>query len=171
MSNLMKACPECCKTEREKTVCNCGHSFVLKPLDKTRKSKRIAMRCNRALESPSKTMTRHEQVRAYTAKKRALENQSETMARREQDRAYTAKKRALETPSETITRREEDRVYTAKKRAISVSIDNAIASFQSKAKMGPDFVCTVCHHMMYKQNVVPCKISCFSNRGFIITIH
>ena len=84
MPNLTKACPECCKTVNvKKTVCNCGHSFALKPkvsLDKTRKSKRIAMRCNRALESPSKTMTRREQVRSYTAKKRALENQSETMA-------------------------------------------------------------------------------------------
>ena len=76
MPNLTKACPECCKTVNvKKTVCNCGHSYALKPnvsLDKTRKSKRIAMRCNRALESPSKTMTRHEQVRTYTAKKRAL---------------------------------------------------------------------------------------------------
>ena len=42
---------------------------------------------------------------------------------------------------------------------MNVSIDNAIASFQSKAKMGPDFVCTVCHRMMYKQNVVPCNTS------------
>ena len=25
--------------------------------------------------------------------------------------------------------------------------------------MGPDFVCTVCHRMMYKQNVVPCNTS------------
>ena len=50
------------------------------------------MRYKQALESPSKTMTRREQVRTYTAKKRALETPSETMARREQDRLYTAKR-------------------------------------------------------------------------------
>ena len=35
--------------------------------------------------------------------------------------------------------------------------ESAIASFLCKVKMGPDFVCTCCHRMMYKQNVVPCN--------------
>ena len=40
-----------------------------------------------------------------------------------------------------------------------VAIDNAIYNFQLKAKMGPDLVCTVCHRMMYKQNILPCNKS------------
>ena len=113
------------------------------------------VRSKQALESPCETMARREQVRAHTAKKRALESPCETMARCEQVQAHTPKKRALESPSETIARREQIRVNTAKRRALPVAIDNAIGNFQSKAKMGPDFVCTVCHRMMYKQNVIP----------------
>ena len=108
---------------------------------------------SRALESPDESMTRREQIRTNTAKKRELESPDKTMARREQDKTYAAKKRELESPDETMGRREQDRTYTAKKRALSVSTDVAIANFQSKAKMGPDFVCTVFHRMMYKQNV------------------
>ena len=74
------------------------------------------------------------------------------MARREQDRTYTVKKRALEVKVK-LARHEQDQTYTAKKRALGVSTDVAIASSQSKAKMAPYFVCTICHRMMCKQNV------------------
>ena len=209
MSNLVKVCPECCASVNvKKTVCDCGHKFVFKSkvsFDSVRKSKRVAMRRKRALESPTETMDRREQDRANTKKrralespcetmdrreqdrantekkralespcetmdrreqdrantekKRALETPCETMDRREQDRANTKKKRALETPCETMDRREHDRTNTAKKRALPVTTNNAIANFLSKTKMGPDFVCTICHRMMYKQNVIPCNKS------------
>ena len=46
-----------------------------------------------------------------------------------------------------MARREQDQVNTAKRRALPIAIDNAISNFQWKAKMGPDFVCTVCHRI------------------------
>ena len=113
----------------------------------------------KALESPSQRMARREQNKTYTASKRALESPSERMARREQHRTYSAKKKALESPSQRMARREQERIYAAKKRAMNISIDNAIATFYSKAKMGPDYVCTICHRLMYKQTVVPCNKS------------
>ena len=52
-ANLMKACPKCCENINvKKSLCDCGHTFVLKrkaSIDATRKSKRIAMRSGRAL--------------------------------------------------------------------------------------------------------------------------
>ena len=42
-----------------------------------------------------------------------------------------------------------------KKRALVVPMEKCIADFQSKVKQGPEFVCTCCHRMMYKQTVVP----------------
>ena len=102
------------------------------------------------------SMARREQDKSNTAKKRALESPSESMARHDQDKSNTAKKRAVEIPSKSMARHEQDRVNTAKRRALSVAIDNAISNFLLKARMGPDFVCTVCHCIMYKQNVVPC---------------
>ena len=43
----------------------------------------------------------------------------------------------------------------AKKRASTVTVENAIAAFRSKVKLGPEFVCMCCHRMMYKQTVIP----------------
>ena len=34
-------------------------------------------------------------------------------------------------------------------------MDKCIADFQTKVKEGPEFVCTCCHRMMYRQTVVP----------------
>ena len=41
----------------------------------------------------------------------------------------------------------------------SVPIEKAISTFQLKTKLGPEFVCTCCHRMMYKRSVVPCNRS------------
>ena len=43
----------------------------------------------------------------------------------------------------------------AKKRALDITVQSATASFHSKVKVGPEFICTSCYRMMYKQNVVP----------------
>ena len=120
----------------KKSVCDCGHNFVLKlkvSTDATRKSKRITIRCKQVLESVSNSKSAKQ--------------------------SKHSKRRALESPSETMTRCEQNRANMAKKRALNVSIDYAIASFNPRQRMGPDYVCTVCHCMMYKQNVVPCDKS------------
>ena len=36
-----------------------------------------------------------------------------------------------------------------------LSIDEAIDVFRLKIRKGPDFVCTVCHRMMYRLGVLP----------------
>ena len=55
MPGLSKACPECsANVNVRKSVCECGHCFVLKrkrSVDAKRRSKRIAVRSKRALES------------------------------------------------------------------------------------------------------------------------
>ena len=147
-----------------------------------RKSQRIAKRYKRALESPAQTMHRQEQNGASMAKKRALENPAntlrrqekdrqcvakkreiesptDTLCRQEKDRQRIAKKRALETPSETVCRQQKNQAYMAKRRSMNIFVDSAVSTFLSKAKMGPDFVCTSCHRLMYKANVVPCNKS------------
>lgn len=68
-----------------------------------------------------------------------------------------AKKRALQTESEALQRQRNNRIVMAKKRASTVSVDNAIATFLSKVKLGPECVCVCCHRIMYRQNVVPCN--------------
>ena len=36
-------------------------------------------------------------------------------------------------------------------------IESAIAAFHSEVKLGPEFVCTCCHRMMYRKSVVACN--------------
>ena len=91
--------------------------------------------------------------------KRTLETAVETMYRKDRNRANMAKKRALESPSETMFRRWQNRVNMAKQRSMNVSIDNAVTTFLAKVNKGPDYVCTSCHRMMYKENVVVCNKS------------
>ena len=187
---LSKSCPECHTVVNVKKSGDCGHCFVLKckvSCDTARKSKRIAMKCKRALEplvetihrqeqsralmakkrsleSAAETIYRQEQNRAQMAKNRSLESAAETIHRQEQNRALMAKKRSLESAAETIYRQEQNRALMAKKRSKNIFVDDAITTFLLKAKMGPDYVCTCCHRMMYKQNVVVCKKSKYTNR-------
>ena len=44
----------------------------------------------------------------------------------------------------------------AKRRTLIVPMEKYITDFQSKIKQGPEFVCTCCHRLMYKQTVIPC---------------
>ena len=143
-------------------MCDCGHFFTVskrKPFfDTARKSQRIAMRNRRALATANETMHRQEQNRANMAKKRALESPDESMYRKQQNQTNMAKKRRLESLNECIFRKENNQTNTMDKKSVmNVSVESAIASFfLSKVKMGPNFACTCCHRMMYKQNVVPC---------------
>ena len=79
----------------------------------------------------------------------------ETAQRQEQDRTCKAKRRASETMVEMVQRQEQNRARMGKKRALVVPMENFITDFQSKIKQGPEFVCSCCHCMMYKQTVVP----------------
>ena len=45
----------------------------------------------------------------------------------------------------------------ANARTRTVLIESAIAAFHSEVKLGPEFVCTCCHRMMYRKSVVACN--------------
>ena len=89
------------------------------------------------------------------AKKMSLESPSEKLCRQAKNRVQMAKQRALKSPSDTICIRKRNHDRMAEKRTSIVSIDHATSAFISKIKIGPDFVCTCCHRMMYKQMVLP----------------
>ena len=49
------------------------------------------------------------------------------------------------------------------KKLSSISVHQAIVSFHSDIKNGPDFVCTCCHRLMYRKSVIPCNVAKYSN--------
>ena len=180
----VKQCPECgTKVAIRKSVCVCGHSFKTKrPVYSTRKSKRIAMKQQRAsesaddvalrlvkdstrkaqkraLETSDESWCRQEQDRACKAKRRGSETAVETAQRREKNRACMAKKRESETVVETIQRQKQNRTCMAERRAVVIPMEKCITDFKSKVKQGPEFVCICCHRLMYKQTVVLCTKS------------
>ena len=81
---------------------------------------------------------------------RELESEPEPIHRKQQNKLSKAKKRALETGHDTIKRKLCNAAGMAKKRKLSVSIKEAIATFNSKVKIVPQFVCAICHRMMYR---------------------
>ena len=58
--------------------------------------------------------------------------------------------RAYESHSEMLQRKTSNKDNMAKLRQRTVTVENAILVF----KLGPDFVCTCCHRMMYRILVI-----------------
>ena len=38
-----------------------------------------------------------------------------------------------------------------------MSVECAVSAFHSEVKLGPDYVCTCCHRMMYRKSVILCN--------------
>ena len=62
--------------------------------------------------------------------------------------------RASESPEAASTRKEQNRICMTRTRNRVLSIDEVIDGFCLKIRQGPDFVCTVCHRMMYRLGVL-----------------
>ena len=88
------------------------------------------------------------------AKNRASESPSESEQRKACNRLRLADKRANESPSESEQRRAKNRCLIANTRAQPKSIEKLIQEFLVKVKLGPDYVCTCCHRMLYRHSVI-----------------
>ena len=62
----------------------------------------------------------------------------------QQNRMRITSMRASETQEQALERLEQNRTHVASMRA-------------SEVKLGPEFVCTCCHRMMYRKSVVACN--------------
>ena len=92
--------------------------------------------------------------------KRVSESHEHIATRPKQNRKCIASLRSSETHAQTLQRQADNRKHMAGLRASvrrSVSVNSAISTFQSVVKLGPDFVCTCCHRMMYRKSVVLCN--------------
>ena len=106
-------------------------------------------------DSVTETLQRQQHDRACKNKKRKLETVAETLKRQEHDRACKNKKRKSETVAESLQRQEKNRARMSKSRTLVVPMEKYINGFHSKIKQGPEYVCTCCHRLMYKQTVIP----------------
>ena len=170
MPRLVKLCPDCGnRLHARKSKCTCGHVFVrLRPslgIQSTSEAeldhRRYRTACQtrkRALQSECESDQRRKENAACKALKRSLESEHESDQRRKADAACKALKRSLESEHESDQRRKADAACKAHRKALCVSVQRVIDSFIMKTKQGPDYVCTSCHRLMYRQTVVPLSI-------------
>ena len=111
------------------------------------------------LETEEDSIARRERDRIFRAQKRALETEEDSAIRREHDRSSKTRKRALETEKDLLKHKSSDRIRKALKKRTSTSVEAAIDSFITKTKQGPDYVCTCCHRIMYRQCVLCFNLS------------
>ena len=65
--------------------------------------------------------------------------------------------RASETLHVKLHKRRKNKEAMANARTRTVLIESAIAAIHSEVKLGPEFVSTCCHRMMYRKSVVACN--------------
>ena len=121
--------------------------------DKLRKA------CKRAAESSEQALQRKQQNREHMGNFRANESSKQTFHRKQQHREHMAKIRAIESSEQTLRRQQQDKEHKASLRSVktSNSVQQAIETFLTVIRNGPDFVCTCCHRLMYRNSVVPCN--------------
>ena len=174
MPRFRKQCPDCGdKIHVRKLKCPCGHVFFRKPklilnsenaLKSQEDRKKTIVACQTrkiALASEQQSEKRRKADSAHHADQRAHETQQESEKHRQVDSAHHAHKRALETPEQSKRHRTADRIGTTNYRhhkRCNVSLQHGIDSFLAKTKQGPDYVCTSCHRLMYKQSVTPLNV-------------
>ena len=77
------------------------------------------------------------------------------MHREQHDREYKANVRAAESNEQTSHRQQQKKEHMANvraaKKANDVPIEQAIVSFLSDIKNGPDFVGPCCHRLIYRE--------------------
>ena len=91
------------------------------------------------------------------ASMKASETQEQTFERLEQSRTRIASMRASETLHVKLHKRRKNKEAMANARTRTVLIESVIAAIHSEVKLGPEFVSTCCHCMMYRKSVVACN--------------
>ena len=159
-----KVCPQCnASVHARRSACECcDHVFPSKRKGAKCDEPVKTMKLRRVLESESEKSLRKAKDMLHKASKRALETHEQTLQRRESNRKCTASMRASETVEQTLQRLESDRKRKANIQKRNVSIEQAILSFHSEIKNGPEFVCTCCHRMMYRKSVLLCRVGKYS---------
>ena len=133
-----------------------------------RKNNAASLAHRRALETEQESEQRRKNNAASLAHKRALETEDETRELRIADRTRAAKRRALESEKQSEERRLQSKRIMASKRHPSSPLQCVIDSFVAKTKQGPDYVCTSCHRLMYRQSVSPLNVHKYAKASPVI---
>ena len=144
--HLKSVCPQCSAVVSVKKLrCDYGHEFPYK----------------RKVQIPDDGKDTIYAVSMSKRAKRASESHEQIVTRQKRNMERMASLRSSETHEQTLQRQADNRKRMAGLRASvqrrSVSVNSPISTFHSVVKLGPDFVSTCCHRMMYRKIVVLCN--------------
>ena len=106
------------------------------------KSDKLRKGQKRASETREETGDGQKSDKLRKGQKRASETREETGDGQKSDKLHKGQKRALETPGETMQHKQRDNERASCKRSKGVSVEEAITTFDSETRAGPDFVCS-----------------------------
>ena len=137
----------------KKNMANCRANESIDETALRNKKNMLHMSHLRANESAEEIVVRNDKNRQRMCESRANET-LEAAAHRKQinkDNMFTA--RRDQTPEQSQVRKALNAASQRCNRSKTISLDDTIASFLNKIRFGPDYVCTVCHRMMYYHGV------------------
>ena len=117
----------------------------------------------RASESPEYLKNRSDQSKISMASLRASESPECVKKRLDQSKISMASLRASESPECAKKRLDQSKISMASLRTKTTSVENAMLRFHVQINEGPEYVCTVCHRMMYKLSVGAYNRANYSN--------
>ena len=121
--------------------------------EQRRASDRLRKADTIANESEHEAEQRRASDRLRKADTIANESEHEAEKRRAGNRLCQTNRIANESEYEAEQRKKQNQCSIANARAKSKSIDIVIEEFLAKVKVGPDYVCTCCHRMLYRHSV------------------
>ena len=118
-----------------------------------KKNNRDAVASFRANETPEQASRRKQQNKSTMMISRAVQSPQATVRQNLSAKFRMASLRASEDVQSSIRRKAQSRLCMERSRHEVLLIDEAMLVFHAKIKEGPDYVCTVCHRMMYRSGV------------------
>ena len=119
----------------------------------------------RACATGEETLKRQAQNKQHMASVRACATGEETLKRQAQNKQHMASVRASETSEQALHRRQSNKQTMSSTRKRNVSVECAVSAFHSEVRLGPDYVCTCCHRMMYRKSVILCNKAKYTKAG------
>ena len=126
----------------------------------------VATSTQRSQETPVKTKQRQQKDNVATCTQRSQETPVKTKQRQQKDNVATCTQRSQETLDQSMKRlenvRDSMKVLRQKKRIDIPHNDTVVAEFLKKVRDAADYVCCVCHRMMYRIGVQLLKEQCYT---------
>ena len=142
------------RTKNKERMAELRSKESVKDSTERRTSNKEHMADCRLKESVEDRADRRTKNKERMAELRSKESVKDTTERRTSNKEHMADCRLKESEQQVIDRRIKSKCHMATARAESKPIGVVIREFLAKVRMGPDYVCTCCHRMLYRHSVI-----------------